>query len=104
MQFLQQPSQRTLLCISVRVLRSLAKTQLRQYNPDVHRLIDHQYLELHKGLEAIFRTTTLGIYKYQENFARLYILHQERTANPILPDIRKLRQLEAEMEEAAHAL
>lgn len=87
------------------VLRHKAfKTLLRQYNPDVYRLIDHQYLELHKGLEAIFRTATLGIYKYQEDFARLYILHQERTANPVLPDTRKLRQLEAEMEEAAHAL
>ncbi len=28
------------------------KTLLRQYYPDVYRLIDHQYLELHKGLEA----------------------------------------------------
>ena len=87
------------------VLRHKAfKTLLRQYNPDVYRLIDHQYLELHKGLEAIFRTATLGIHKYQEDFARLYILHQERTANPVLPDIRELRQLEAEMEEAAYAL
>ncbi|MDO5526709.1 MAG: hypothetical protein Q4F85_11570 [Prevotella sp.] len=87
------------------VLRHKAfKTLLRQYNPDVYRFIDHQYLELHKGLEAIFRTATLGIYKYQEDFARLYILHQERTANPILPDIRELHQLEAEMEKAAYAL
>ncbi len=80
------------------------KTLLRQYNPDVYRLIDHQYLELHKGLEAIFRTATLGINRYQEDLARLCILHQERTANPVLPDIRTLHRLEAEMEEVAGAL
>ena len=87
------------------VLRHKAfKTLLRQYNPDVYRLIDHQYLELHKGLEAIFRTATLGIYRYQENFARLYMLHQERMANPIFPDLRKLHQLEDEMQAATYAL
>lgn len=87
------------------VLRHKAfKTLLRQYNPDVYRLISHQYLELHKGLEAIFRTAVLGIYKYQEDFIRLHALHQERTANPVLPDIRKLRQLEAEMEDVVKGL
>lgn len=80
------------------------KTLLRQYNPDVYRLINHQYLELHKGLEAIFRTAVLGIYKYQEDFIRLHALYQERTVNPVLPDIRKLRQLEVEMGDVVKGL
>lgn len=87
------------------VLRHKAfKTLLRQYNPDVYRLIDHQYLELNKGLEAIFRTAVLGIYNYREDFIRLHALYEERMANPVLPDIRKIRQLEAEMEEAVECL
>ncbi|WP_413564887.1 hypothetical protein [Bacteroides uniformis] len=87
------------------VLRHKAfKTLLRQYNPEVYKLINHQYLELHKGLEAIFRTATLGIYNYQEDFIRLHALHEERTANPVLPDIRKIRQLEEEMAAATEDL
>lgn len=87
------------------VLRHKAfKTLLRQYNPEVYKLINHQYLELNKGLEAVFRTATLGIYRYQEDFIRLHALHQERTVNPVLPDIRAIRQLEAEMEAASKDL
>ena len=81
------------------VLRHKAfKTLLRQYNPDVYKLINHQYLELHKGLEANFRTATLGLYNYQEDFIRLHALYEERKANPVLPNIRTIRQLEAEMD------
>ncbi len=57
-----------------------------------------------KILVPIFRTATFGINRYQEDLARLCILHQERTANPVLPDIRTLHRLEAEMEEVAGAL
>lgn len=87
------------------VLRHKAfKTLLRQYNPEVYKLINHQYLELNKGLEAVFRTAILGIYRYQEDFIRLHTLHQERTVNSVLPDIRELRRLEAEMEAAVEGL
>lgn len=87
------------------VLRHKAfKTLLRQYHPEVYKLINHQYLELHKGLEAIFRTAVLGQYNYQEDFIRLHVLYEERKANPVLPDIRKIRQLEAEMEAAVEGL
>lgn len=87
------------------VLRHKAfKTLLRQYNPEVYRLIKHQYLELHKGLEAIFRTATLGLYNYQKDFIRLHVLYEERKANSVLPNIRKIRQLEAEMEAAVEGL
>lgn len=87
------------------VLRHKAfKTLLRQYHPEVYRLIKHQYLELNKGLEAVFRTATLGLYNYQEDFIRLQVIYEERKANPVLPDIRTIRQLEADMEAAADAL
>lgn len=87
------------------VLRHNAfKTLLRQYNPDVYHLIKHQYLELNKGLEAIFRTATLGIYNYQEDFIHLHALYQARKAEPVLPDIRTIHQLEAEMEAAVKDL
>lgn len=87
------------------VLRHKAfKTLLRQYNPDVYKLVNHQYLELHKGMEAIFRTATLGIYRYREDFIRLHAIYMDRTVNPVLPDIRQLRQLEAEMEAVAKGL
>jgi hypothetical protein len=74
------------------------KVLLRQYNPEVYHQIRHQYLELNKGLEAIFRTATLGIYNYQEDFIHLHALYQARKADPVLPDMRAIRQLEAEME------
>lgn len=80
------------------------KVLLRQYNPDVYHLVKHQYLELNKGLEAIFRTATLGIYHYQEDFIRLHTLYEGRKAHPVLPDIRTIRQLEAEMEAAVEDL
>lgn len=81
------------------VLRHNAfKALLRQYNPEVYRLVKHQYLELNKGLEAIFRTAILGLYNYQEDFIRLHALHQERQSDAVLPDIRELRRLETEME------
>ncbi|MDU4383423.1 MAG: hypothetical protein E7I65_18795 [Phocaeicola vulgatus] len=81
------------------VLRHNAfKVLLRQYSPEVYHQIRHQYLELNKGLEAIFRTATLGIYNYQEDFIRLHALYQARKADPVLPDMRAIRQLEAEME------
>lgn len=87
------------------VLRHKAfKTLLRQYHPEMYKLINHQYLELNKGLEAIFRTAILGLYDYQEDFIRLHALYEERKANPVLPDIRKIRQLEAEMEAAVEDL
>lgn len=86
------------------VLRHKAfKTLLRQYHPEVYKLVSQQYLELHKGLEAIFRTATLGIHRYPDDFVRLHELHQERTARPVVPDHQKLNQLTAEMEAAADA-
>lgn len=87
------------------VLRHNAfKVLLRQYNPEVYHQIRHQYLDLNKGLEAIFRTATLGIYKYQEDFIRLHALYQARKADPVLPDMRAIRQLEAEMEAVVNDL
>lgn len=77
------------------------KTLLRQYHPDTYRLVTTQYLDLNKGLEAIFSTSTLGIIKYQEDFAHLYQIYQEKTN---LPDLHRFQQLEKEMAEAADKL
>lgn len=78
------------------------KTLLRQYDPDIYRLIKHQYLDRHKGLEAIFRTATLGIFKYAEDFSRLHELHRMRSENPVVPDFRQAKQLEEEMSASAN--
>lgn len=70
------------------------KTLLRQYHPEVYRLTKGHYLERHKGLASIFRTATLGIFWYHEDFVRLRELHASGFR---LPDFQKIRQLEDEM-------
>lgn len=77
------------------------KTLLRQYYPDSHRLITTQYLDLNKGFEAIFRTSILGIFKYQNEFVLLHQIYQDKSN---LPDLHRLQQLEKEMTEAADGL
>lgn len=80
---------------------SAFKTLLRHYNPDTYRLVTTQYLDLNKGLEAIFRTSTLGIFKYQDDFVLLHHIYQAKSN---LPDLHQFQQLEKEMAEAANGL
>lgn len=77
------------------------KTLLRQYYPDAYRLVTTQYLDLNKGLEAIFRTSILGIFKYQNEFVLLQQIYQDKSNQP---DLHRLQQLEKEMFEAADGL
>lgn len=77
------------------------KTLLRQYHPEVYRLTKGHYLERHKGLASIFRTATLGIFLYHEDFVRLRELHASGIR---LPDFQKIRQLENEMAEVTAKL
>lgn len=74
------------------------KTLLRQYHPEVSRLAKGKHLDRHKGLASVFRTATVGIFKYGAEFARL---HQLYASNPYQPDFRQIRQLEEEMTKAA---
>lgn len=77
------------------------KTLLRQYYPDAYRLVTTQYLDLNKGLEAIFRTSILAIFKYQNEFVLLQQIYQDKSNQP---DLHRLQQLEKEMFEAADGL
>ncbi len=77
------------------------KTLLRQYNPDAYRLVTTQYLDLNQGLEAIFRTSILGIFKYQNDFALLHQMYQAQS-NRIEYDLEV--QLENEMAKAIDQL
>lgn len=77
------------------------KALLRQYNPEVYRLTQGKYLDRHKGLAPIFRTATLGLFKYGAEFARLQELHASKHDRC---DRRQIQQLEDEMAEAAAAL
>lgn len=87
------------------VLRHHAfKTLLRQYHPDIYRQTGSRYLELHTGLEAIFRTAVLGLRNYRDDFLRLQLLYQASLAEPAIPDTRHIRSLEAEMESVAGGL
>lgn len=84
------------------VLRHKAfKTLLRQYNPETDRLINSQYLELHQGLEAIYRTSILGILNYENDFA---LLHQMYKSQSYKADCNLSLRLEKEMAKVADKL
>ena len=38
----------------------------------MYKLITTQYLDLNKGLESIFRSTVIGLQKYESDFRILY--------------------------------
>lgn len=77
------------------------KTLLRQYQPEIYRLIDNQYLDRHKGLSSIFRTAIFDRFKYEQDFLRLHELH---LSNPNLPDFQVIKHLSDEMEKTTSEL
>ena len=77
------------------------KTLLRHYNPDAYQLVTTQYLDLYQGLETIFRTSILSIFKYQNDFALLYQMHQEQSNKT---DYDLYMQIENEMIKVADKL
>ena len=84
------------------VLRHKAfKALLRQYSPDVYQLLKSDYLELQSGLEAIYRSSVMALYRYADNLAQLYAGYQQGTARP---DFAQYRRLNEEMSEATQML
>ncbi len=84
------------------VLRHKAfKTLLRQYSPEVYQLIKSEYLDLNDGLESVYRSAVMALYRHADGLASLYAKHQ---AGYSVPNFAQLRQLEKEMEEASKIL
>lgn len=77
------------------------KTLLRQYQPEIYRLIDSQYLDRHKGLSSIFRTAILDRFKYEPDFLRLHELY---LSNSNIPDFQVIKQLSNEMDKTTFEL
>lgn len=84
------------------VLRHKAfKALLRQYSPDVYRLLKSDYLDLQTGLEAIYRSSIMALHRYAEDLARLYDGYQRGDARP---DFAQHKRLNEAMEEATRAI
>lgn len=78
------------------VLRHKAfKALLRQYSPEVSKLIKSEYLDLNTGLESVYRSAIVALFRHADGLAGLYAKHQ---AGISIPDFAQLRQLEDEME------
>lgn len=84
------------------VLRHKAfKALLRQYSPEVYRLLKSDYLDLQTGLEAIYRSSIMALHRYAEDLARLYDGYQRGDARP---DFAQHKRLNEAMEEATRAI
>ena len=84
------------------VLRHKAfKALLRQYSPDVYRLLKSDYLDLQTGLEAIYRSSIMALHRYADDLARLYDGYQRGATRP---DFAQFKRLNEEMAEATRAI
>lgn len=84
------------------VLRHKAfKALLRQYSPDVYRLLKSDYLNLQTGLEAIYRSSIMALHRYADDLARLYDGYQRGATRP---DFAQYKRLNEEMAEATQML
>ena len=84
------------------VLRHKAfKTLLRQYSPDVCRLLKSDYLDLQSGLEAIYRSSVMALHRYADDLAQLYNRYQKGVTHP---DSAQYRLLNDEMSETTQML
>ena len=84
------------------VLRHKAfKALLRQYSPDVYRLLKSEYLDLQSGLEAIYRSSVIALHHYADDLAQLYKGYQRGDTHP---DFALYNQLNEEMLEATQML
>ena len=76
------------------VLRHKAfKALLRQYSPEVYRLLKSDYLDLQTGLEAIYRSSIMALHRYAG--------YQRGDARP---DFAQHKRLNEAMEEAMRAI
>ena len=84
------------------VLRHKAfKALLRQYSPDVYRLLKSDYLDLQTGLEAIYRSSIMALHRYADDLARLYDDYQRGATRP---DFAQFKRLNEEMAKATRAI
>ena len=84
------------------VLRHKAfKALLRQYSPDVYRLLKSEYLDLNDGLEAIYRLSVMALHRYADDLAQLYNGYQRGNTRP---DFAQYKRLNEEMAEATQAI
>lgn len=77
------------------------KALLRQYSPDVDKIIKKEYVELHKGLEAIYRSSIMAFKNFGQDMAEIYACYRKGFQ---LPDIKRHAELTRAMEEAADVL
>lgn len=77
------------------------KALLRQYHAEIEKTITTEYLDLHKGLESIFRSSVMALERYADDLRQIYSRHQ---AGNHQPDFARHRRLENEMSEAAKSL
>ena len=77
------------------------KALLRQYHAEIEKTITTEYLDLHKGLESIYRSSVMALERYADDLQQIYSRHQSGNH---LPDFARHRQLENEMAEAVKVL
>lgn len=79
------------------VLRHKAfKALLRQYSPEVDKVITAEYNDLQKGLTSIFRSSIMAFYQYGEDLHEMF-LKSEKNAMPC-PDFAENEALNDEMD------
>lgn len=84
------------------VLRHKAfKALLRQYSPEVSKLIKSEYLDFNEGLESVYRSAIVALFRHADGLASLYAKHQSGIS---IPDFAQLRQLEDEMAQHISAI
>ena len=84
------------------VLRHKAfKALLRQYNPEVYKLLKSEYLDLSYGLEAIYRSAVTALHRHADDLSRLYAKYQEGGSHP---DFMQIARLEQELSEVVSVL
>lgn len=77
------------------------KALLRQYHAEIEKTITTEHLDLHKGLESIFRSSVMALERYADDLRQIYSRHQ---AGNHQPDFAHHRRLENEMSEASKPL
>lgn len=85
------------------VLRHKAfKALLRQYSPEVDKVITTEYNDLQKGLTSIFRSSIMAFYQYGEDLYEMF-LKSEKNAMPC-PDFVKNEALNEDMDAIVRTL
>lgn len=85
------------------VLRHKAfKALLRQYSPEVDKVITTEYNDLQKGLTSIFRSSIMAFYQYGEDLHEIF-LKGEKNAMPC-PNFAENAALNDEMDAIVRTL